>query len=181
MHASEQCNPLHFSLPVLFITVPSKLPEFLCSLIKKRKSISRCWFFCRPTATTPPPIHFSYAKERMINEFCLYDAAEIHLLVSNLFICLFILISDTLTDFACFHVCAHLDHMKNVLFPLALNAHSSIYLPCRCMSCVASMWGCQWNTIEYTCSDMDDAVDAHIIKNRQVCLFLHPIHTFQYF
>lgn len=138
-------------------------------------------FFLSPHCNNPPPIHFSYAKERMINEFCLYDAAEIHLLVSNLFICLFILISDTLTDFACFHVCAHLDHMKNVLFPLALNAHSSIYLPCRCMSCVASMWGCQWNTIEHTCSDMDDAVDAHIIKNRQVCLFLHPIHTFQYF
>ncbi|XP_075894183.1 plexin-B2b isoform X2 [Nelusetta ayraudi] len=36
-----------------------------------------------------------------------------------------------------------------------------------CMSCVASLWGCQWNTREHTCSDTDDAADAHIIKQRQ--------------
>uniref|UniRef100_A0A3Q3N3B9 Plexin b2b n=1 Tax=Mastacembelus armatus TaxID=205130 RepID=A0A3Q3N3B9_9TELE len=27
-----------------------------------------------------------------------------------------------------------------------------------CMSCVASQWGCQWNTFDHTCSDMDDSV-----------------------
>ncbi|KAF1386962.1 hypothetical protein PFLUV_G00100300 [Perca fluviatilis] len=37
-----------------------------------------------------------------------------------------------------------------------------------CMSCVASLWGCQWNTHDHTCSDMDDsAVGANIIKQRQ--------------
>uniref|UniRef100_A0AAQ4P2Z2 Plexin b2b n=1 Tax=Gasterosteus aculeatus aculeatus TaxID=481459 RepID=A0AAQ4P2Z2_GASAC len=38
-----------------------------------------------------------------------------------------------------------------------------------CMSCVASSWGCQWNTQDYTCSDMDEgAVGPNIIKHRQV-------------
>ncbi|XP_028285692.1 plexin-B2b [Parambassis ranga] len=38
-----------------------------------------------------------------------------------------------------------------------------------CMSCVASLWGCQWNTADHTCSDMDDSVDGpNIIKHRQV-------------
>ncbi|KAK5867082.1 hypothetical protein PBY51_011601 [Eleginops maclovinus] len=37
-----------------------------------------------------------------------------------------------------------------------------------CMSCVASSWGCQWNTQLHTCSDMDDTVvGANIIKHRQ--------------
>uniref|UniRef100_A0A8C4HTN9 Plexin b2b n=1 Tax=Dicentrarchus labrax TaxID=13489 RepID=A0A8C4HTN9_DICLA len=27
----------------------------------------------------------------------------------------------------------------------------------RCISCVASSWGCQWNTHDHTCSDMDDS------------------------
>ncbi|KAK1887996.1 Plexin-B2, partial [Dissostichus eleginoides] len=37
-----------------------------------------------------------------------------------------------------------------------------------CMSCVASSWGCQWNTKDHTCSDMDDtAVTTNIIKHRQ--------------
>uniref|UniRef100_A0A8C6Q7S1 Plexin b2b n=1 Tax=Nothobranchius furzeri TaxID=105023 RepID=A0A8C6Q7S1_NOTFU len=29
-----------------------------------------------------------------------------------------------------------------------------------CMSCVSSSWGCQWNTLDHTCSDKDDAVVA---------------------
>ncbi|KAF3688592.1 Plexin-B2 MM1 Precursor [Channa argus] len=37
-----------------------------------------------------------------------------------------------------------------------------------CMACVASQWGCQWNTLDHTCSDMDDTVEgANIIKHRQ--------------
>ncbi|KAJ3597049.1 hypothetical protein NHX12_003449, partial [Muraenolepis orangiensis] len=34
-----------------------------------------------------------------------------------------------------------------------------------CMSCVSSPWGCQWNTRDFTCSDMDDTPD--VIKQRQ--------------
>uniref|UniRef100_A0A4W6D2M4 Plexin b2b n=2 Tax=Lates calcarifer TaxID=8187 RepID=A0A4W6D2M4_LATCA len=38
-----------------------------------------------------------------------------------------------------------------------------------CMSCVASQWGCQWNTHDHTCSDMDETVKGpRIIKQRQV-------------
>ncbi|XP_029908714.1 plexin-B2b [Myripristis murdjan] len=37
-----------------------------------------------------------------------------------------------------------------------------------CMSCVTSPWGCQWNTRDHTCSDIDDTVAGpHIIKHRQ--------------
>ncbi|XP_075996848.1 plexin-B2b isoform X2 [Genypterus blacodes] len=37
-----------------------------------------------------------------------------------------------------------------------------------CMSCVASQWGCQWNTDDHTCSDMNDNIaEANIIKHRQ--------------
>ncbi|KAL7402271.1 hypothetical protein ABVT39_012324 [Epinephelus coioides] len=37
-----------------------------------------------------------------------------------------------------------------------------------CMSCVASSWGCQWNTLDHTCSDMDDSIGGiYIIKHRQ--------------
>uniref|UniRef100_A0A674AJ81 Plexin b2b n=1 Tax=Salmo trutta TaxID=8032 RepID=A0A674AJ81_SALTR len=39
----------------------------------------------------------------------------------------------------------------------------------RCMSCVASPWGCQWNTQEHTCQDVDGTVlGPQIIKHRQV-------------
>ncbi|KAJ8393354.1 hypothetical protein AAFF_G00060760 [Aldrovandia affinis] len=37
-----------------------------------------------------------------------------------------------------------------------------------CMSCVSSDWGCQWNTLNHTCSDNDDSIGgAHVIKNQQ--------------
>ena len=39
----------------------------------------------------------------------------------------------------------------------------------RCMSCVVSPWGCQWNTRDHTCSDTNDTVTGpHVIKQRQV-------------
>ncbi|XP_067090022.1 plexin-B2b [Osmerus mordax] len=37
-----------------------------------------------------------------------------------------------------------------------------------CMSCVASPWGCQWNTRGHTCSDMDDTVTDPIIRHKQM-------------
>uniref|UniRef100_A0A1A7XSY0 Plexin b2b n=2 Tax=Iconisemion striatum TaxID=60296 RepID=A0A1A7XSY0_9TELE len=37
-----------------------------------------------------------------------------------------------------------------------------------CMSCVSSSWGCQWNTLDHTCSDKDDAmVGPNIIGHRK--------------
>ncbi|XP_068168450.1 plexin-B2b [Antennarius striatus] len=36
-----------------------------------------------------------------------------------------------------------------------------------CMSCVASLWGCQWNTRDHTCSDIDEVKDSDIIKHVQ--------------
>uniref|UniRef100_A0A8C4HT78 Plexin b2b n=1 Tax=Dicentrarchus labrax TaxID=13489 RepID=A0A8C4HT78_DICLA len=44
-----------------------------------------------------------------------------------------------------------------------------------CISCVASSWGCQWNTHDHTCSDMDDSVNgSNIIKHRQCPQFENP-------
>uniref|UniRef100_A0A3Q3ND71 Plexin b2b n=1 Tax=Mastacembelus armatus TaxID=205130 RepID=A0A3Q3ND71_9TELE len=44
-----------------------------------------------------------------------------------------------------------------------------------CMSCVASQWGCQWNTFDHTCSDMDDSVvGPNIIKHRKCPQFENP-------
>lgn len=52
--------------------------------------------------------------------------------------------------------------------------HSCVYICvcCRCMACVASSWGCQWNTDDHTCSDMDNMVGPNIIKHRQVGLHI---------
>ncbi|XP_035770270.1 plexin-B2b [Neolamprologus brichardi] len=42
------------------------------------------------------------------------------------------------------------------------------FSPSKCMSCVSSQWGCQWNTQDHTCSDADNSVvGSHIIKHRQ--------------
>uniref|UniRef100_A0AAQ5Z0H8 Sema domain-containing protein n=1 Tax=Amphiprion ocellaris TaxID=80972 RepID=A0AAQ5Z0H8_AMPOC len=41
-------------------------------------------------------------------------------------------------------------------------------LCCRCISCVTSQWGCQWNTESHSCSDSDDSVGGnHIVKPQQ--------------
>lgn len=50
-------------------------------------------------------------------------------------------------------------------------AHRSNPVVCfRCISCVTSDWGCQWNAQDHSCSDSDDAVHGnHIVKPQQVC------------
>lgn len=102
-----------------------------------------------------------------MNELCLWEVAKIHFVVSNMDFCAGrSLMSLHVLDFVCvcFYAC--------VLQPN--YACESIFLflvfMClfRCMSCVASSWGCQWNTHDHTCSDMDDVVDTNIIKQRQV-------------
>uniref|UniRef100_A0A8C1TTF8 Plexin b2a n=1 Tax=Cyprinus carpio TaxID=7962 RepID=A0A8C1TTF8_CYPCA len=38
----------------------------------------------------------------------------------------------------------------------------------RCIACVTSKWGCQWNSQDHTCSDRDDSVKGdHIIQHMQ--------------
>ncbi|XP_037549557.1 plexin-B2-like [Nematolebias whitei] len=32
-----------------------------------------------------------------------------------------------------------------------------------CLSCVSSPWGCQWNTLDHTCSDKDDSITGSTI------------------
>lgn len=41
----------------------------------------------------------------------------------------------------------------------------------RCIACVTSPWGCQWNAKDHICSDVNDDVDGdHIVKPKQVLL-----------
>uniref|UniRef100_A0A8C8A662 Plexin b2b n=1 Tax=Oryzias sinensis TaxID=183150 RepID=A0A8C8A662_9TELE len=43
----------------------------------------------------------------------------------------------------------------------------------RCMSCVASAWECQWNILDHTCNDRNDAVTGpHIIRHREISHFI---------
>ncbi|XP_062403466.1 plexin-B2b [Sardina pilchardus] len=48
----------------------------------------------------------------------------------------------------------------------AAAIHKAENTPCQ--SCVSSSWGCQWNTRDHTCSDMNDQdTDPHIIRHKQ--------------
>uniref|UniRef100_A0A4W5MXV2 Plexin b2b n=1 Tax=Hucho hucho TaxID=62062 RepID=A0A4W5MXV2_9TELE len=79
------------------------------------------------------------------------------------------------------------EHQDFVAVPIKIFVNESVELATRefkfyncsatvrkaentpCMSCVASPWGCQWNTQDHTCQDMDDTVlGPQIIKHRQV-------------
>lgn len=131
-------------------------------------------FFCHPTPTPPfsNPIHFFDAKERVINEFCLCYVAEIHLLVSYLFIYLFILIPDTLWWFCIFsRVCAPKTTWKMFSLPrLSMHPHQFICPAGACpvwpvcgaasgtpWSTHAVIWTMQWmptssRTARFVCS-----------------------------
>ncbi|KAF6715731.1 Plexin-B2 [Oryzias melastigma] len=51
-------------------------------------------------------------------------------------------------------------------FSCAATVRNSENVPC--MSCVASTWECQWNILDHTCSDKNDAVTGpHIIRHRE--------------
>ncbi|KAM7414940.1 hypothetical protein PAMA_019658 [Pampus argenteus] len=53
-----------------------------------------------------------------------------------------------------------------VFYNCAATVRKSENTPC--MSCVASQWGCQWNTRDHTCSDKDDSMEVGgIIKQGQ--------------
>uniref|UniRef100_A0A4W5N0R4 Plexin b2b n=1 Tax=Hucho hucho TaxID=62062 RepID=A0A4W5N0R4_9TELE len=70
------------------------------------------------------------------------------------------------------------EHQDFVAVPIKIFVNESVELATRefkfyncsatvrkaentpCMSCVASPWGCQWNTQDHTCQDMDDTVLA---------------------
>uniref|UniRef100_A0A8C7W188 Plexin b2b n=1 Tax=Oncorhynchus mykiss TaxID=8022 RepID=A0A8C7W188_ONCMY len=79
------------------------------------------------------------------------------------------------------------EHQDFVAVPIKIFVNESVELATRefkfyncsatvrkaentpCMSCVASPWGCQWNTQDHTCQDVDGTVSGpQIIKHRQV-------------
>uniref|UniRef100_A0A8C5HGP9 Sema domain-containing protein n=1 Tax=Gouania willdenowi TaxID=441366 RepID=A0A8C5HGP9_GOUWI len=76
----------------------------------------------------------------VMNELWLREAAEIHLIVRDM-------------DFSFF---AFSDEFVFVCMFVHCSFTAFIYIFFRCMSCVASPWGCQWNMLNHTCSDIDD-------------------------
>lgn len=160
---------LHFLSPVYYHA--EEIASVSYSLIKKWKSISP---FSSPLLIFF--LHFFHAKERVMNELCLCEVAEIHLVVSNMDFhagrSLMSLHLFSFCFFVCFYACSCIIMCVKV-FLLCLVFMCLDFCVCvcfRCMSCVASSWGCQWNTRDHTCSDMDDMVGHHIIKPRQVSL-----------
>lgn len=80
-------------------------------------------------------------------------------------------------EFACFRCCLCVLLCVHALpwlcmwkyFLIQVGPYFCVF---RCMSCVSSQWGCQWNTQDHTCSDADNSVVvSHIIKHRQVSSF----------
>ncbi|XP_052321589.1 plexin-B2b [Oncorhynchus keta] len=78
------------------------------------------------------------------------------------------------------------EHQDFVAVPIKIFVNESVELATRefkfyncsatvrkaentpCMSCVASPWGCQWNTQDHTCQDVDGTLSGpQIIKHRQ--------------
>lgn len=154
---------LHFLSPVYYQA--EEIASVSYSLIKKWKSISPFFF--------PPPyffLHFFHAKECVMNELCLCEVAEIHFVVSSMDF----FAGRSLMSLHVFRYCLCVLSVACVLLPNYV--FGIIFLPSvfislysRCMSCVASAWGCQWNTHDHTCTDMSDAVAGpNIIKHRQV-------------
>uniref|UniRef100_A0A8C8GFG8 Sema domain-containing protein n=1 Tax=Oncorhynchus tshawytscha TaxID=74940 RepID=A0A8C8GFG8_ONCTS len=85
------------------------------------------------------------------------------------------------------------EHQDFVAVPIKIFVNESVELATRefkfyncsatvrkaentpCMSCVASPWGCQWNTQDHTCQDVDGTVSGpQIIKHRQCPQFENP-------
>uniref|UniRef100_A0A3P8RCU7 Sema domain-containing protein n=1 Tax=Astatotilapia calliptera TaxID=8154 RepID=A0A3P8RCU7_ASTCA len=74
-------------------------------------------------------------------------------------LCLFL--TQTVSDFLCSLLLSLFS--LQYLTPLTFGPYFCVF---RCMSCVSSQWGCQWNTQDHTCSDADNSVVvSHIIKN----------------
>uniref|UniRef100_A0A8C6TTC3 Plexin b2b n=1 Tax=Neogobius melanostomus TaxID=47308 RepID=A0A8C6TTC3_9GOBI len=52
----------------------------------------------------------------------------------------------------------------------------------RCIACVSSLWGCQWNIIDHSCGDMDDGIGGpRIIKpycGIYTTICIHDFHCF---
>ena len=110
-----------------------------------------------------------------MNELCLCEVAEIHLVVSSMDFCAgrsLMSLHVFKILFVCAFMCVRLPNyicVKAFSYLLCLCVYICVCVY-RCMACVGSMWGCQWNTLDHTCSDKDNVNRSNIIKHRQVSL-----------
>uniref|UniRef100_A0A669D9R3 Plexin b2b n=1 Tax=Oreochromis niloticus TaxID=8128 RepID=A0A669D9R3_ORENI len=80
-------------------------------------------------------------------------------------LCLFL--THTVSDFLCSLLLSPFSlHIS--LSKLLISPYFCVF---RCMSCVGSPWGCQWNTQDHTCSDADDS--CCVFSDRSRTLFCH--------
>lgn len=156
---------LHFLSSVYYQA--EEIASVSYSLIKKMKV----------NLTPLPPLifflHFFRAKECVMNELCLCEVAEIHLVVSNMdFYAGRSLMSLHLFSIclcALLRACLLLPNYVCKIISLSLVFMCIVLCVCfRCMSCVASSWDCQWNTRDHTCSDTDNTEGPNIIKHHEV-------------
>lgn len=136
------------------------------SLIKKRKSILAVF---SPSFFSAFLSHRGTCDERALLMWSCRDPFHCQ---QHRFLC------RTLSDeFACFRCCLCVLLCVHPLpwlcmwkyFLIQVGPYFCVF---RCMSCVSSQWGCQWNTQDHTCSEADNSVVvSHIIKHRQVSSF----------
>lgn len=153
--------PLAFSL--LFL-LPSSGNCLSFLFINQKMKVDLTIFFSPPYFF----LHLFHAEECVMNELCLCEVVEIHFVVSSMDFC----VGRSLMSLHVFSFCLCVllcvcELLPNYVWESIFSSLCVCVL--RCMSCVSSQWGCQWNVHDHTCSDMDNTVGEHIIKHRQVC------------
>lgn len=164
MHGGFECTSR------IFLCLYYQTEEIACvpfSLIKKCKSIT-------PVPPTAPPHTPTHIFSSFLSHGGICDERALLMWsCRNPFQCqLHRFLCRTASDeFACFKkkicslqpfVCAYACQ-NSLTFDIAMSF--------RCMACVRSPWGCQWNTRHHTCSDKDDStVGPGIIGHRKVSL-----------
>uniref|UniRef100_A0A7N6AH01 Sema domain-containing protein n=1 Tax=Anabas testudineus TaxID=64144 RepID=A0A7N6AH01_ANATE len=100
-------------------------------------------------------LHLFHAEECVMNELCLCEVVEIHFVVSSMDFC----VGRSLMSLHVFSFCLCVllcvcELLPNYVWESIFSSLCVCVL--RCMSCVSSQWGCQWNVHDHTCSDMDN-------------------------
>lgn len=165
MHGSFECPS---SIFLSFYYQTEEIASGSFSLIKKWKSIS--------PDLPPPPFTFFFISFTLRHvwwmSFAYVKLPRSIFIVSSIDFCAGRSLPERLhvLDFVCmcFYLCL-CNNIKNILCADICWAQPVLLCFSRCLSCVSSPWGCQWNTLDHTCSDKDDSITGStIIGHRNV-------------